>query len=313
MGHDGETAMHATGAAGADVCILLNPGSGKKRRDARGRIEAAMAAHPGRFELRVLGRGRDVVAEADRIARDYPTIVAAGGDGTIGAVAAAALRHDRTLGVLTMGTFNFFARGLALPEEIEPAMALIAAGPTRPVTVGEVNGEIFLNNASLGLYPAILAEREGTYRRWGRSRLAAYWSVLATVARFHRPLSLRVTLDGREIRARTPLAFVARSHPQLELYGLEGADAVRDGRFALFLVRDGTRLGLAALALKLARRSMRAGEDYDVHVGERIDVETRARRRLVARDGERSRMAQPFRFRVLRDALRVIAPAEDAR
>ena len=306
----GQATEDRPGRAGPDACIVLNPGSGRKRGDVRARIEAAIARHPGRFALRVVRRGKDLPGEADRAAREFATVVAAGGDGTIGAMAEAALRHDRTLGVLTMGTFNFFARGLDLPEEIEEGIDLIARGPTRRVSVGEVNGRLFLNNASLGLYPAILAEREGTYKRWGRSRLAAHWSVVATFARFHRPLSLRVTVDGGEVGARTPLAFVARSAYQLSLFGLDGADEVRAGRFALFLVPDTSRWGLLMLAVRLARRTMRRGRDFEVLTGERIEIETRARRRLVARDGERERMASPFRFRVLRDALRVVAPPE---
>ena len=53
----------------------------------------------------------------------------------------------------------------------------------RPVNVGEVNGRIFLNNASLGTYAGILETRERVYSRWGRSQFAAYWSVLLTLLR----------------------------------------------------------------------------------------------------------------------------------
>ena len=300
-------------AASPDICIILNLGSGKKKESAVPEaIRAAMDRHPGRFALRPVRKGKDLGAEADRAAsEDFATLVAAGGDGTIGAVAAAAHRHGRALGVLPMGTFNFFARGLGLPEDLDEAIDLIAAGRTRPVSLGEVNGELFLNNASLGLYPAILAQREGTYRRWGRSRLAAHWSVLVTFTRFHRPLSLRVWVDGREVRRRTPLAFVARSAYQLELFGLDGIEDVRAGRFALFLAPDSSRWGLFVFALRLAWRSMERGRDFDYFSGETIDIETDSKRRLIARDGEREKMRSPFRFRVLKDALQVIAPGGD--
>ncbi len=295
--------------ANPDICIILNCGSGKKDTGVRTPIRVAMGRHPGRFVLREMTKGMDIVAEADRAAADgFATLVAAGGDGTIGAVATAAHRHGRTLGVLPMGTFNFFARGLGLPETLDEAMDLVASGPTRTVSLGEVNGKLFLNNASLGLYPAILAQREGTYRRWGRSRLAAHWSVLVTFLRFHRPLSLRVTVDGRQVRRRTPLAFIAQSAYQLDLFGLDGAADVRAGRFALFLAPDSTRLGLFLFAIRLAWRSMERGRDFDYFSGEAIDIETDSRSRLIARDGERERMRSPFRFRVLKEALSVIAP-----
>lgn len=299
-----------TGAS-PDICVILNTGSGKKKgQEVRQRIEAALERHPGRFALRTVAKGRDLPTEAEKAAKaGFATLVAAGGDGTIGAVAAAAHRHGRTLGVLPMGTFNYFARGLDLPEEIEDAVDLIASGSTRQISVGTVNDKLFLNNASLGLYPAILQQREGTYRRWGRSRLAAHWSVLVTFMRFHRPLSMQVTVDGETIRRRTPLAFVARSDYQLELFGLDGAEDVRAGRFALFLAPDGSRWELLLFAIRLAWRSMERGRDFDFFAGETIEIETVAKRRLVARDGERERMRSPFRFQVQKDALRVIAPA----
>ena len=292
-----------------DTCIILNRGSGKKGADTEDRLRAAMAKHPGRFALRIVDRNGDPTAEAERAAADgFATLVAAGGDGTICAVASAACAHHLRLGVLSMGTFNFFARGLGLPEEMEDGVDLIAAGPTRRISVAEVNGKIFLNNASLGLYPAILAQREGTSHRWGRSRMAAHWSVIVTFARFHRPLSLRVSVDGEPIRKRTPLAFVARSGYQLDLFGLDGVEDVRNGRFALFLAPHSSRWQLLLFAARLARHSMQEGRDYEFFSGRSIDIETDNPKRLIARDGERERMSSPFRFRMLDDALEVIAP-----
>lgn len=294
-----------------DICILLNTRSGKKRSDALARLEMAMDRHRDRFALRIVARGGNPVEAAERAASEgFTTLVAAGGDGTISAVAAVAHRAQLALGVVPMGTFNYFARGLDLPEEPRAALDLIASGTTRPVAVGEVNGQLFLNNASLGLYPEILARREGTYRRWGRSRIAAHWSVLSTVIRFHRPLHLRVTIDGRALGRRTPLAFVARSAHQLDLFGLEGAQDVRAGRFALFLAPDTGRAGLARDALRLATHTMMRERDFEFVAGTAIDIETDAPRRLVARDGERGTMAQPFRFRMSATPLTVMAPPD---
>ena len=296
--------------APAKACVILNPGSGKKKDDThRERIETALARHPGRFALRVVSRGQSIADEADSAAREgFGILVAAGGDGTVTAVADVAHRHGLTLGVLPMGTFNFFARSLHMPEEVEDAVDLLATGRTRDVPVAEVNGRMFLNNASIGLYPAILQQREGTYRRWGRSRIAAHWSVLLFFMRFHKPLSMQVTVDGEQIRARTPLVFVARSAYQLELFGLDGTEAVRDGRFAVFLAPDGTRWQLLVLAIRLIWRSMERGRDFDFFAGRRVEIETRRERRLVARDGERERMRSPFAFRIRDKPLRVIAP-----
>jgi diacylglycerol kinase family enzyme len=90
-------------------------------------------------------------------------------------------------------------------------------GPTRRRIAAPVPGgrgqrpNIFLNNAGVGMYPTILEQREDIYRRFGRSRIAAHWSVATTFLRFYRLLSIKVTVDGQDIRKRTPLAFIARS------------------------------------------------------------------------------------------------------
>jgi diacylglycerol kinase family enzyme len=214
------------------------------------------------------------------------------------------------MGVLPFGTFNYFARSLGLPEELDEAARVIVAGHTRTLDLGEVNGRIFLNNASLGAYPTILDHRERFYRRWGRSRIAAYWSMLLTLLRFRRPLHVTMTVDGETRRLRTPLIFVAKNAGQLDAVGLEGGDCVRSGRFAIFVAPDIGRLALVVYALRLGLGLAEPREDFELVCGRDVTVETAWHRRLVARDGERERMESPFVFRLRPGALDVFVPAE---
>ncbi len=80
------------------------------------------------------------------------TVVVAGGDGTIGFVARALAGTARTLGILPLGTFNNFARGLGIPTDLRRAIAVVRAGTTRPVTLGRVNGRYFLEAAAIGIF-----------------------------------------------------------------------------------------------------------------------------------------------------------------
>jgi diacylglycerol kinase family enzyme len=295
-----------------DICVLVNPGSGK-RADPHGELEAIFARHPGRFEMRRLGQGHDFTAVTEQAISDgFATIVAAGGDGTISGVAPLVARAGRRLGVLPLGTFNYFARALDLPEDIEGAVEVLLADHEMELSVGEVNGVGFLNNASLGAYAAILMRRERIYSRWGRSRLAAHWSVFTTLARFRSPLTVKVTVDGELSRMRSPLVFVANNAYQLERFGLDGAECVRDGKFALFIAPDCKRMELVAFALRLAWRSAKPGRDFELICGRDILVETRQKRRLVAHDGERDRMTGPFHFRIRDEKLRVAVPEATA-
>lgn len=292
------------------VCVLLNHSSGKDDKSAiEARLERGFARHPGRFELRTFAAGEGLADMCQRAMKDgFGTIVAAGGDGTISGVAGQVAGTGRRMGVLPLGTFNFVARGLGIPEDLDEAIDLIASTRSRTLPVGEVNGRIFLNNASLGIYPAVLRQREGTYKRWGRSQIAAHWSVLRTFLSFRRPVKMRVTVGGETARIKTPLAFVARSSFQLDHYGLEGADAVRDGKFALYLAPDVTRWQLLSRALLLATKGMVMHRDFSLFTGSEILIETSRRRQLVAMDGERLMLNGPFRFRMHPDALIVAAP-----
>ncbi len=303
MGPDGKPA--------ADVCVLLNASSGRGETDATmAALKTAFARHPGMFELRKMDGGNLLADTCRRAMKDgFRTIVAAGGDGTISGIAGQLAGSGRTMGIIPQGTFNFVARGLGIPEQIDEAIDLIADGQSRAFTLGEVNGRPFVNNASLGVYPEVLKEREGTYRRWGRSQLAAHWSVLRAFATFHSPLRMKVTVDGKVHRAKTPLAFVARSAFQLEHFGLDGAECIRDGGFALFLAPDSTRMQLLIGALKLARRGMDPQRDFELICGHDIQIETLQPSHVIAMDGERFPMSGPFNFRLRDDALRVIAPA----
>ncbi|HCF59820.1 MAG TPA: hypothetical protein DFS52_17735, partial [Myxococcales bacterium] len=80
-----------------------------------------------------------------------------GGDGS---VARALADRDKALGVLPLGTLNHFGRELGMPSGLESSVHAIAHGKVRQVEVGEVNGRVFVNNSSIGLYPRALKLRE---------------------------------------------------------------------------------------------------------------------------------------------------------
>lgn len=296
------------------ILIVMNPHSGKKKSGAPAAVlRGEVARHPGRIELREVASGGQIGATVREAVREgWHTIAAAGGDGTICAVASALAGTGCRLGIVPLGTFNYFARGHGLPEDIADAVRVLTEGRPRPIDIGEVNGTAFLNNASIGAYSTILESRERIYARFGRSRLAAYWSVLVALLRFRARLSVTITVDGASHRLRTPMIFVANNPYQLELFRLDGADLIRAGNLVALVAPDVGRFGLIAFAVRLALGTSERGRDFRLLAGREILVETRRRGAVVARDGERGRMRAPFRFRLRSGALELIAPAEGA-
>lgn len=293
-----------------DICVLSNPRSGTALRNP-GAVERAMGVFGARAQLRHFsGDPADEAARA--VSEGFRIIVAAGGDGSVAGVAHALAGTRAALAVLPLGTFNYFARGLGMPEDPEAAARAILAGAPHNIAVGTLNGRVFLNNVSIGLYPAILEEREATYARFGRYRILAHIASLRTLLRFQRPYRMVLQQDETQHRIRTPMIFVARSAYQLDQFGLEGAQAISQDRFVLFLAHQQTRLGFLRLAWKLIRRKVDHGRDISLSTPRRIEVAVRGRRRMaVALDGEKLKMRLPLKVEIADQQLQVILPPEN--
>lgn len=302
-----------TGIAGSQgagrIVVIRNRHSGKGDT-ATEAVQAVLERLGERAQLVEVAQGDDLAARARSEAEGGAAIVvAAGGDGTVMAVANGIAGTGAAMAVLPLGTFNYFSRGLGLPEDPVAAADTILTGRHHCLSVGAVAGSLFLNNVSIGIYPAILRERESVYRVWGRSRLAAYWSALKTFARAQRPLRITLDIDGSSRRFVTPLVFVARSAFQLEMFGLPGQEAVASDKLVVFIGTRRGRWGLFLQAWHLVRRSMKEGRDFEVLTGERLTVATRRPVVLVACDGEKFRLPSPVEVEMRSNALNVIVPA----
>ncbi|MFN3613383.1 MAG: diacylglycerol/lipid kinase family protein [Rubrimonas sp.] len=294
--------------------MITNARSGRRRAEALDdAVRDGLARRGVAADVRLFDDGPGMMAAArSAAASGAPIVVAAGGDGTVSAVAQALAGGAGRLGVIPLGTFNYFARGLGLTDDLDGALDMLAARRDRPWPIGEVNGRVFVNNASIGVYPAILKEREDIYRRWGRSRIAACWSVLTSLARGVRPMRLSLTADGATRRVRTPLVFVANNPYQLRMFDLQDAAAAAERRLAVFIAPDASRAQLSRIAVDLAMGRARQFRDFELIACDALTVAPDRPRLTLARDGERERLSAPLRFRLLPDALRVIAPEQPA-
>lgn len=293
------------------VIIILNNGSGlEDGPERKAKIADRFKHHGIPASFVTFDPGADLEKTARDTAAKSPnsTIVASGGDGTISGVAAGLAGLPNQFGIIASGTFNYFARSLNLPETVEEAIDVIARGKIRPTGIAMINDKVFLNNASIGAYAAILQTREGIYKRWGRSRVAAYWSVVKALATLRAPLKLTVTYDGKSFSHRTPIVFAISNAFQLNQMGLSGEDCIANGGMVLLIAPDTDRWGLfkhaAALALGVAKRQT----DYQMHCSTEFTLEMSYKSRAVARDGELARMKGPFKLSMQPNALNLIVP-----
>lgn len=107
----------------------------------------------------------DPKMEIEKLVAPTATVIVAGGDGTVGWVVRALVDTKHPVGILSMGTFNNFAKSLHLPTTIDAAIRVIKTGKPRPITLGRVNGKVFLEAAAIGLFGEIIAAGESAKDR----------------------------------------------------------------------------------------------------------------------------------------------------
>ncbi|QJD60866.1 diacylglycerol kinase [Pseudomonas sp. gcc21] len=295
--------------------MVMNSRSGKGNADQiRETVEALLSAAGRRYELIPVSSGSQLGPAAQKAlakAREHDGIVVAiGGDGTLNAVARVVLGSGVPFGILPQGTFNYFGRCHGIPQDTEAAVQCLLDARVRPVSVGMLNDQLFLINASLGLYPRLLQDRERYKRRYGRSRLVALWSALATLAHAHRQLDVQLEYEGAIHSLRTPTIVVGNNRLQMEHIGIEEAEASEHNRLVLMSSRPVGTLSLYWLLVRgLASRLGDAENVISFAFDSMVVRPGRGRRKVkVALDGEITRMVAPLTFRVANDKLPLLVP-----
>lgn len=313
------TALPPELAAHAPLFVVLNPGSGQQSAaEDRERIAAVFAAagRPHQF-IPVDG---DVVAACRRAAqlarRCGGILVASGGDGTLNAAAHAAMNEGCPLGAIPAGTFNLFGREYRLPTDAAEAALLVVRGRATPVQVGIVNQQCFLVNASLGLYPQVLEDREALKRKLGmRRRWIAILSAVGTLIGWNRRLTLELERDGWARQLRTPTLFVCNNRLQLERLGMEEdlLDAVDHGHIAAIVAHPHGPWAKLRLAVRAMIGALGDSEEVDGFAFRSMTVDVRGHRRVkLALDGEVMAVESPVRFSVSPRPLLLMLPPDGA-
>lgn len=235
-------------------------------------------------------------------------VVAAGGDGTLNAVAAKLKGTSIPMGILPLGTFNYVARLLNIPLDLIEAAHVIATGSTRAVHVAQINQHIYLNNASLGLYPLFIQKRERYNRYLGRLPLHAYTSGLDVLIRDRKELKLKIAVDGKLYPLKTPLIFFGNNQLQLSELNLRIAQAAEQGKVAGVVVAKSDKLTLFKILWQLIQGKAEQANDMYSFAAEQVVIHSKRQQLTVALDGEIVKMRPPLRISVLKNALKIKVP-----
>jgi diacylglycerol kinase family enzyme len=280
--------------------LLVNPRSGGGKAE---RLGIAAAARARGVEVHELVPGDDPVALARQaVAAGADAVGVAGGDGSLGLVAAVAVEADVPFVCLPAGTRNHFAADLGL-DRGDPLAALDAfAGPERRIDVGVVGERVFLNNVSLGAYAELVAEPG--YRA---GKLTTAHAVLPGALRGERAL-LQVAFQDPAGRPYEDVLVLLVANNAYELHGaVLGARGRLDGGvLQVSALRARTGAALAGLVARIAAGRGGPGAYWAQWTAASLRVDAAVAELPAGIDGEAVTLAPPLEFRVLPLALRVL-------
>jgi diacylglycerol kinase family enzyme len=302
------------------VAALVNERAGTVARQPKGgfapELAAAFAGRGVTAEVELLPgeRMRHAAEEArERAARgEVDAVAVAGGDGTIGAVASVLAGTGIPLGVLPFGTLNHFAKDLGIPLELDAAVAVICDGQVRAVDVAEVNGQVFVNNSSIGLYPYMVLDRERRRSQHGQAKWVATLLAAFRTLRYLPVRRLSVRAAGCVAPTRTPCVFVGNNQYSLAGSSLGTRERLDEGRLYLYVAPPQGRLSLLWLAARSALGLVDETRDLRVLRADCAEIHSRTSRLLVAMDGEVAILRPPLTYRLRPGALSVFAPPDGA-
>jgi diacylglycerol kinase family enzyme len=315
--HQDRTAKDRIHKQGLRVAVLLNASAGaanhRGAEHVRAELEAAFRgasvtadhAFCSGHELKALAEKALEQAKAGKI----DAIVVGGGDGSVRTVAGVLAGSGVPLGILPLGTLNHFAKDLGIPLELEAAAANVASGARRLVDLAEVNGEVFINNSSVGIYPYIVIDRE---RRRAHDKLAKWLAMIAALLRALRHFPRRrlaLSAEGWTRPYRTPCLFVGNNDYGMDLFTLGRRQHLDRGDLSVHVVKQRRPLGFFWMVCRLCFGHATTARDIESFKLREVEVRSKTSRLPVALDGEVEVLRPPLRYRSWPGALTVIAPA----
>lgn len=227
-------------------------------------------------------------------------IAAIGGDGTIGAIAGLVAGTDAVLIPLPGGTLNHFTGDMGVPQSLDDALKGLRFTKPQMVDVATVNGTVFLNNSSIGLYPTALKIRKSLEPRIGKWPAA----LCAAVHSFTRLHIYKIEINGR--RYRSPFVFIGNNRYDLDDLGFTQRVHLNKGVLSVFIADTQSRVRLVVIALYLLFGKSKGLKDFhEFHLTE-LDVRARRSTIYLSHDGEASRMTVPLHYSIQPASLKIL-------
>lgn len=291
------------------VFIVQNPVSGTQPgEEVANSIRHFFNARGWEHHIHQTEKGEDVPSlVGSKVKEGYDLFIAAGGDGTVSAVATGLVNREVPMGILPVGTGNGLARDLHIPLRLDEALELIAERPaSKPVDAIEVNGSYHLLHLSVGITP-MTAKNASREQKQRLGRLAYILGGLRSLIGFQ-PITFYLEIDGVKVRVRASEVLLMNSFSMgdpdrfLNL-GIDNTD----GRLDLFVIKSRTGSDYLRVAWNILMRQPRVDPDVErFYIEDRLVIKTR-RQRPVQADGDLIG-STPVAVRLVPQAVNIIVP-----
>jgi diacylglycerol kinase family enzyme len=294
------------------TCILNSSSGSHPGPELREKLSRIFAENGTPARILLAPSGVQIPELARRAVKENSQIiVAGGGDGTVNAVANELMGTSITLGVLPLGTLNHFAKDMHIPQDLEGAARNLITGRAVAVDVAEVNGRIFLNNSSLGIYPRIVRHCEEQQKKKSRNKWVAFAQASISVLEHYSLLRVRLRVDGKELSRKTPLVFIGNNRYEMEGLNIGERRRLDAGELCLFVAKRAGRVDLLRLAFRALFGRLHEAGDFDALITTQFLIETRRSGTSVSTDGEVNQMNTPLNYLTHPGALHVIVPVKN--
>lgn len=236
--------------------------------------------------------------------------VAAGGDGTVGALVNSLSKRKTPIAIIPCGTFNHFATDAGVPLDMPAAVRGLFNGKQTKLDAVSLNGRIFINNSSIGLYPHSIEVREKLEKKYGHNRLL--FLIIAFLRIFTRFPLYKITLkiDGKEQQHVTSSLFVGNNKYEVELLKFGSRESLQDGKLSLYFSNCRNRWRFIRNSFFLLLGKLKQAKNFEFLLADKVDVQTSKKQVRVSADGEILKLEPPLSYESLPGAVKIILADE---
>lgn len=261
--------MGVTSGRRASRLLIISTGAGNVTPEIEAKLRALFTDH--------LIIPFDPKQDFDKLITQRARIVIAGGDGSVELVVRKLADSKHPVGILSLGTFNNFASALGLPADLDKQIQVIKEGRPRPITLGRVNGTVFLEACAIGLFGETIALGQDM-KDFEYGRLAGDFANVITAKPFKYRLKGDLEGDGMAMS----LVFANTHSVGARLPVGDSTPKQANLQFAIHAGRTRTDIAGRAIASALLMKHKEEEGEGQVFRFRKVSVQTQPRVRVYA-------------------------------